>query len=1305
MKSGITSVENLSYASPLREEAQDSFDGGPHFFFNETENKSAFFTPMTPTTAQEVEASSIGQLPTLPSCLSADRKFWNSIYLDLSATEKDELRSGWEQAAWSQVCLETVTAQKMRLYCSSLVRRYPCLIHREESSSAFTSASSVSKTTGFQRETCLKEVDAALESVITQMESAVTNLHGVIEAKEGNALEEQEVINNTAREALVEQGSVFHKGWMASRQSCTTFDTTVEIERKKLRFESTSENGYNRSATVLGKVAYYRASLFQQVRPITEWAGFEYYRPSRLQRSTCKVAAVPLTESVMSSLSLLARRCPPRSTQPWRYQAALCEELATYWKLQEASEARTRLAALKQGDGESFVEHVSLIQISAILEIMERTHEFMHRIGESIASRAQRLQSKEQSRKGNSVPVKNQKKIERNGAVIPSPTVDLKDSHAACPTSLSAAYQRFRAYMNSTKNEFRLVHTVETFVEAAPASLQATLLPHQMDGLRFLASLHANSINGILADEMGVGKTIQTIAFLLYLKEKEKEKRDAEGLPVEHLPHLVLAPLSVVREWEEACSSFICRGSFHVALFSDLAGSGREENKTKRAREGSGSKAIARNAAAENRERTVVQQVYDYDLILLPIHAVRYRSQELSRIRWNYVVVDEAHKAVANLTTHTAQKILQLKCERRLVLTGTPLSSDIRELWSLLFFLNPDVFSDHDSFEQVFHEPFKRYQCEEVCMLEEHQELLVFRLHQILKPFMLRRTKRDVCQNLQMTFHECVCPLTEMQEQLIHLITEQHRLPCFSSPLHCCSDTDSEGSIPSSCDAALVEAKEGKMAERSLFESREEVAELSAVQWPIDGFSLTGYNATGSTAQALCNHGFMHAFFQQVLSHGNISTRRPERPAASYFTLPPPTAQSLLEDTGNLERCWRQAEGPAISLACSGKFLFLHLFFPRVIRAGHKVVVFTHWLQCMDLLSDYFQSQGWEDRVEMLSGSTSEEDRKKKVRRFQEDPNCSFFVLSIKAGGCGVNLQAAHLILLLDRDYTSTNEDQALARVFRIGQKHAVRALALTTSNPMEVKVAARAQLKNKPRQRIIEEGRYALAAEEPLDAAFSSEKNDLSGITQDEADAEVINEKRSLLNASPSLDKLWSIMHGLLKNQSVCACTTDDFNRLWSVLREVVVCMDELVLTDEDRSSHLDRCATLHSSLPPLNVSEFHTAWLSEVEQFAASNLSCDSVWDYPAHAWWKTLQLLFDAMRGPRLFHEALKAALQAEARRNDPEYLRLEKEKKWQNKAYELRLLQLEPPLSFYEKCWEEGVTEESEIMKRFEKVSRE
>ncbi|CBZ28815.1 hypothetical protein, unknown function [Leishmania mexicana MHOM/GT/2001/U1103] len=971
-------------------------------------------------------------------------------------------------------------------------------------------------------------------------------------------------------------------------------------------------------STVGGAAAAPTPCFFFSALPqisMRQWAGSHLYS-NWLVRCGTPRAAPPSTAtrpkksgphgSPMVTSSSVPRALPKALVLPLDVEA----ELRKYWKLHGEAAARARLEALRCNDAQAFAEHVSLLKVSVLLEIMEKTEGFMRRIGLRLQSHATQAAA---NRGGDGAHAVSTTQA-APAALAESGIADRRGGAAGCHGS---EYERFRSYVASTKNEFKLMHRVDVFVAAQPSGLDATLLPHQLDGLRFLASLDANHINGILADEMGVGKTIQTLAFLLYLKNRRGETGEGSDgrvapSPVgSRLPHLVLAPLSVVREWREACEQFV-PSALHVAMYQELSDPVRE-------------------AAA-------------YDLVLLPVHAIRYVGAEAARIRWHYIVVDEAHKAVANLSTITAQRILGLPCLRRLVLTGTPLSSDLQELWSLLHFLNPEVFTDNDAFEEVFRRPFRVYEAHEMELTEEERGLLILRLHQVLRPFLLRRTKADIDSTLRMTFHHMLCPLSSMQQRLLCMLREQRRMPTVlgmsgghSGQSSSSSEADNEeGEVAGATDeaahtstfpaaeigvgessgctqhiAAAASAAETLHGEASpgldTLKARDGTA--TARDWLVElvgrhlpalastessdalrcavqqdrALGLTSAGVSESSARLLCNHAFLLPFFSQVLHRHGLDEVTQEA-CNNVDAAAAATTESSAVGAEAAECCG----AAGLTLACSGKFLVLHLLLSRLYVAQRKVVLFTHWLNCVDLLVDYLHSRGWANHAVVLTGGSSEAERLTSVRRFREDPACLFFLLSIKAGGCGINLQAAHMVVLVDRDYTATNEDQALARVYRIGQRYTVRAVYLATTDASEQRVAQRAAAKNKPRQAIINDGVYQVTTAREAERVGETDEAVTAATFADPAG-----------NALNELDtsELWRSVPGATTPPPLTAATQEagrpewdgtahgaagpaPFSLppppepFWVALSRLVDSMDELVLTEEDRAAATVRSA-----------------------------------------------------------------------------------------------------------------------------------
>eukprot|EP00884_Botryococcus_braunii_P017901 jgi/Botrbrau1/4795/Bobra.0325s0017.1 len=291
---------------------------------------------------------------------------------------------------------------------------------------------------------------------------------------------------------------------------------------------------------------------------------------------------------------------------------------------------------------------------------------------------------------------------------------------------------------------YEIVHRVKEHVEQ-PAMLQGGQLRHyQLGGLKFLLSLYNNNMNGILADEMGLGKTIQTISLLAYLMEKKGNCG----------PHLILAPKAVLPNW---CNEFRKWVPEMVYIMYDGP---VDERKALRERIVDGRFCVL---------------LTHYDLVLKDKSA-------LKKTNWEMVIVDEGHR-LKNATSKLAEQLRMYNTKYRILLTGTPIQNSLTELWALLNFVLPKVFQSSETFDDWFAAPFRGLQGgskagdkegEEQLLNEEEQLLVITRLHQVLRPFMLRRTKREVETELPgKTEHVIRCDLSAWQRTWYRQITEE----------------------------------------------------------------------------------------------------------------------------------------------------------------------------------------------------------------------------------------------------------------------------------------------------------------------------------------------------------------------------------------------------------------------------------------------------------------------------------------------------------------------------------------------------
>ena len=262
---------------------------------------------------------------------------------------------------------------------------------------------------------------------------------------------------------------------------------------------------------------------------------------------------------------------------------------------------------------------------------------------------------------------------------------------------------------------------------ARPFLLDSTvrLRPYQQAGLNWLVSMHERQLNGILADEMGLGKTLQTISLLAHLAAHK-------GL---WGPHLVVVPTSCLVNWESELKRF-CPGFKIVTYYG--AAKARKQLRT------GWSKASAVHVV-----------VTSYQLAVQDASIFR-------RKKFYYLILDEAHN-IKNFDSRRWRTLLAFQAQRRLLLTGTPLQNSLMELWSLMHFLMPHIFRSRHEFSYWFANPLQGAVEGKSKMSEE----LVRRLHSIMRPFVLRRLKKDVAKQLPGKFeHDVPCRLSRRQQLL-----------------------------------------------------------------------------------------------------------------------------------------------------------------------------------------------------------------------------------------------------------------------------------------------------------------------------------------------------------------------------------------------------------------------------------------------------------------------------------------------------------------------------------------------------------
>ncbi|KAG0198407.1 hypothetical protein BGX33_012360, partial [Mortierella sp. NVP41] len=471
------------------------------------------------------------------------------------------------------------------------------------------------------------------------------------------------------------------------------------------------------------------------------------------------------------------------------------------------------------------------------------------------------------------------------------------------------------------------------FTESPSYVKNGTLRDYQIQGLNWMISLYKNGINGILADEMGLGKTLQTISFLGYLKH-------IQGVSG---PHLVIVPKSTLHNWKSEFGKWLPDANVFLL----------HANKDER---------------GEMIQSRLLTQ--DFDVCLTSYDICLLEKTHLKKFAWQYIVIDEAHR-IKNENSQLSQIIRAFNSKNRLLITGTPLQNNLHELWALLNFLLPDVFSSSEDFDSWFENQ------------GGDQDKVVQQLHKVLRPFLLRRIKSDVEKSLLPKKEiNLYVGLTPMQRQWYQRILEK--------------DIDA-------VNGAGGNKREGKTRLLNI------VMQL----------------------RKCCNHPYLFDGAE---------------PGPPYTT-----EQHIIDN--------------------AGKMVVLDKLLKRMKEQGSRVLLFSQMSRVLDILEDYCVFRGYE--YCRIDGQTNHEDRVTAIDEYNKPDSSKFiFLLTTRAGGLGINLVTADIVILYDSDWNPQVDLQAQDRAHRIGQKKQVYVFRFVTENGIEEKVLERAAQKLRLDQLVIQQGR-----------------------------------------------------------------------------------------------------------------------------------------------------------------------------------------------------------------------------------------
>ncbi|KAL6697385.1 SNF2 family DNA-dependent ATPase [Trichoderma pleuroticola] len=273
-----------------------------------------------------------------------------------------------------------------------------------------------------------------------------------------------------------------------------------------------------------------------------------------------------------------------------------------------------------------------------------------------------------------------------------------------------------------------------------------TMREYQLEGLTWMYEICSQGMSGILADEMGLGKTIQTIALIALLREQEQYLG----------PHLIVAPLSTLSNWIDEFHKWV--PSIPIEMYHG----------NKAQREEIFHKKIMSHLKSGRPTNKFPVVCTSYEMVINDHH-------NLSRIKWEFIIIDEGHR-MKNADAKLFQQLRQFSSATRLLITGTPLQNNLKELWSLLHFLLPNIFTDWEAFESWF--DFSELGDEkgtQQFIEDQMKQDLVKKIHLILQPLLLRRIKQDVAAYLpKKREYVLFAPMTKEQTDLYNVISNKN---------------------------------------------------------------------------------------------------------------------------------------------------------------------------------------------------------------------------------------------------------------------------------------------------------------------------------------------------------------------------------------------------------------------------------------------------------------------------------------------------------------------------------------------------
>uniref|UniRef100_A0ACD5TRC6 Uncharacterized protein n=1 Tax=Avena sativa TaxID=4498 RepID=A0ACD5TRC6_AVESA len=501
-----------------------------------------------------------------------------------------------------------------------------------------------------------------------------------------------------------------------------------------------------------------------------------------------------------------------------------------------------------------------------------------------------------------------------------------------------------------------------------PGSIFKTLYPHQREGLKWLWVLHCRGTGGILGDDMGLGKTMQISAFLAGLFHSRLIKRV-----------LVVAPKTLLTHWSKELSV--------VGLKHKI-------------RDYSGTSVKVRDCELQYAFKEGGILLTTYDIVRNNYKLIRGdfyddADEDEDGKLWDYVILDEGH-IIKNPSTQRAKSLLEIPCVHRIVISGTPIQNNLKEMWALFYFCCPEVLGDKDEFKTRYESAIIRGNDKNATNREKHTgSTVAMKLRERIKPYFLRRMKSEVFVDTGSADDK---KLSKKNELIVWLRLTACQRKLYEAFLN--SDMV-HNSMQGSPLAAITILK--KICDHPMILTKKGAEGILEGMEGMDG--MLNNQDMGMVEKMAMNLADM-AYDDEVLQ---------------------------------------------VEEEISCKLSFIKSLLRKLLEEGHHVLIFSQTRKMLNLIQEAILLEGY--KFLRIDGTTKVSERERIVKDFQEGPGAQIFLLTTQVGGLGLTLTKADRVIVVDPAWNPSTDNQSVDRAYRIGQKKDVIVYRLMTSGTIEEKI------------------------------------------------------------------------------------------------------------------------------------------------------------------------------------------------------------------------------------------------------------